>query len=59
MDRAELAEPVLAIDHDRLFQTLLTTCFLKFLELFFPKVVGSMDRALIEFLSDEHFVQSS
>ena len=37
MDRANLPGAVLAIDHDRLFKELLTTFFVEFLELFFPK----------------------
>ena len=56
MDRANLPGAVLAIDHDRLFKELLTTFFVEFLELFFPKLAASIDPDSIEFLSQEHFV---
>jgi hypothetical protein len=53
MDGAQPAGPVLAIDHDRLFKELLTTFFVEFLELFFPKLAESLERDSIEFLSQE------
>ena len=56
MDGFQSAGSVLAIDHDRLFKELLTTFFVEFLELFFPKLAASIDRDSIEFLSQEHFV---
>ena len=56
MDGPQPAGPVLAIDHDRLFKELLTTFFVEFLELFFPKLAASLERDSIEFLSQEQFV---
>ena len=56
MDGIETAGSVLAIDHDRLFKELLTTFFVEFLELFFPKLAASLERDSLEFLSQEHFV---
>jgi Domain of unknown function (DUF4351) len=43
------------IDHDRLFKELLTTFFVEFLELFFPEVVGYIERDSLEFLDKEVF----
>jgi hypothetical protein len=43
------------IDHDRLFKELLTTFFVEFLELFFPEVVGYIERDSLEFLDKELF----
>ena len=56
MNGTESAGFVLAIDHDRLFKELLTTFFVEFLELFFPKLAESLKRDSIEFLTQEHFV---
>ena len=56
MDGSQSAGSVLAIDHDRLFKELLTTFFVEFLELFFPKLAESLERDSIEFLTQEHFV---
>src|SRR5438046_2937433 len=56
MDGSQTAGPVFVIDHDHLFKELLTTFFVEFLELFFPKLAGPVDRDSIEFLSQEHFV---
>jgi hypothetical protein len=55
MDSAQVAGAVLATDHDRLFKELLTTFFAEFLDLFFPKLAKTLDRASIEFLTQEHF----
>jgi hypothetical protein len=55
MDSAQVAGTVLATDHDRLFKELLTTFFAEFLDLFFPKLAKTLDRASIEFLAQEHF----
>ena len=44
MDGIETAGAVLAIDHDRLFKELLTTFFVEFLELSFPKLAASLER---------------
>ena len=56
MDGLASAGSVLAIDHDRLFKELLTTFFVEFLELFFPKLAETLERDSIEFLSQELFV---
>ena len=56
MNGLHSAGSVLAIDHDRLFKELITTFFVEFLELFFPKLAAMLDRDSIEFLSQEHFV---
>ncbi|MBI3208140.1 MAG: Rpn family recombination-promoting nuclease/putative transposase, partial [Candidatus Solibacter usitatus] len=55
MDAPPAGGFVLAIDHDRFFKELITTFFVEFLELFFPKLAASLDRGSIEFLSQEHF----
>ncbi|MCX6365117.1 MAG: Rpn family recombination-promoting nuclease/putative transposase [Armatimonadetes bacterium] len=44
------------IDHDRLFKELLTTFFVEFIELFFPKLAAVMDRDSIVFLDKEVFI---
>ncbi|HWE03280.1 MAG TPA: hypothetical protein VG326_12800 [Tepidisphaeraceae bacterium] len=44
------------MDHDRLFKELLTTFFVEFIELFFPKVAAALDRESIEFLDKEIFI---
>ncbi|MBL8230185.1 MAG: Rpn family recombination-promoting nuclease/putative transposase [Bryobacterales bacterium] len=44
---------VSANDHDRQFKDLLTTFFVDFLALLFPKLAGSIDPDSIEFLSQE------
>ena len=56
MDGSQPSGPASAIDHDRLFKELLTTFFVEFLDLFFPKLAASLDRQSLEFLSQEHFV---
>src|SRR4028119_1677320 len=43
------------IDHDRLFKELLTTFFVEFLELFFPKVIAYLEPNSLEFLDKEIF----
>ena len=47
--------PVLAIDHDQRFKTLLETFFFEFLELFFPTLAASIEPDTIEFLQQEVF----
>jgi hypothetical protein len=44
------------IDHDRLFKELLTTFFVEFIELFFPKLAAVMERDSIVFLDKEVFI---
>jgi hypothetical protein len=44
------------IDHDRLFKELLTTFFVEFIELFFPKLAAVLDRDSITFLDKEIFI---
>jgi len=44
------------IDHDRFFKELLSTFFLEFLDLFFPKLASSIDRESLEFLNQELYV---
>ena len=56
MDGRKSAGRVLAIGHDRLFKELLTTFFVEFLELFFPKLAATLERDSIEFLPQEVFV---
>jgi predicted transposase YdaD len=56
MDGPQPAGPTPAIDHDRLFKELLTTFFVEFIDLFFPKLAAQLDRESIEFLSQEHFI---
>jgi len=46
---------VIGIDHDRLFKELLTTFFVEFLELFFPRLASLVDRDSISFLDKEVF----
>ncbi len=46
---------MLAVDHDHLFKELLTTFFVEFLELFFPKLAARLDRESIQFLPQEVF----
>jgi hypothetical protein len=41
------------MDHDQLFKDLLTTFFVEFLELFFPKMAAELDRESIQFLDKE------
>ena len=43
------------IDHDRLFQELLSTFFIEFLELFLPQVARAIDRDSVGFLPQEYF----
>ncbi len=43
------------IDHDALFKILLKTCFVEFLELFFPEMCIYLDKRSIEFLDKEFF----
>jgi hypothetical protein len=43
------------IEHDRLFKELLTTFFVEFLELFFPQVIGYLERESLEFVDKEIF----
>ena len=43
------------MDHDRLFKELLTTFFIEFIELFFPKLAAEIDRDSIQFLDKEIF----
>ena len=43
------------IDHDRLFKELITTFFIEFIELFFPKVTQYLDADYLEFLDKELF----
>jgi hypothetical protein len=50
-----LAGPELAVAHDRLFKELLTTFFVEFLDLFFPKLAALLDRDSIRFLPQEQF----
>ncbi len=47
--------PVLAIDHDQRFKTLLETFFFEFLELFFPALAASVEPGSLEFLQQEVF----
>jgi predicted transposase YdaD len=47
------------MDHDRLFKELLTTFFIEFLELFFPKLAAEIDRDSIQFLDKEIFTDLS
>ena len=47
--------PAPAVDHDRFFKERITTFFVEFLMLFFPKLAEPLDRDSIEFLSQEHF----
>jgi hypothetical protein len=49
------AGSVPALDHDRWFKELLTTFFLEFLDLFFPKLARLIDPDSLEFLTQEHF----
>lgn len=49
-------EQTQTIDHDRLFKELLTTFFVEFIELFFPKLAAVMDRESIVFLDKEVFI---
>ncbi|MBL8209728.1 MAG: Rpn family recombination-promoting nuclease/putative transposase [Bryobacterales bacterium] len=44
------------IDHDRFFKELLRTFFFEFLELFFPRLAGLLDRESVEFLNQELYV---
>lgn len=46
---------MIGIDHDRLFKELLTTFFVEFLELFFPRLASLVDRDSISFLDKEVF----
>ena len=46
---------ILAIDHDRLFKSLLRTFFIEFLELFCPELAHDLDRGRLEFLDKEIF----
>lgn len=47
------------MDHDRLFKEPLTTFFFEFLELFFPALIGCIDRSQAPiFLDKESFGQS-
>jgi len=55
MDGISSAGPVPALDHDRMFKELLTTFFVEFLDLFFPKLAAPLDKGSLEFLSQEHF----
>jgi hypothetical protein len=55
VDGAKSAGRVLATDHDRLFKDLLTTFFVEFLELFFPKLAALIEPASVEFLPNEVF----
>jgi hypothetical protein len=55
MQGASPAGSVPALDHDRMFKELLTTFFVEFLDLFFPKLAVPLDRGSLEFLSQEHF----
>jgi hypothetical protein len=41
---------VLMIEHDRLFKELITTFFVDFIDLFFPKTAVAIDSKMIEFL---------
>jgi hypothetical protein len=43
------------IDHDALFKILLKTCFIDFLELFFPEMCAYLDKGSVEFLDKEFF----
>ena len=45
------------IDRDRLFKELITTFFIEFLELFFPKVLTYLDQNYIEFSDKEVFTE--
>ena len=45
------------INHDRLFKELITTFFIEFLELFFPKVLTYLDQNYIEFSDKEVFTE--
>ena len=42
--------------HDRLFKELLTTFFVEFLELFFPKLAAELEPDSVEFLDKEIFI---
>ena len=42
-------------NHDRLFKELLTTFFMEFLELFFPKVAAYVDPGSLEFPDKQVF----
>ncbi|MBL8228483.1 MAG: Rpn family recombination-promoting nuclease/putative transposase [Bryobacterales bacterium] len=56
MDGTTFAGSVHANDHDRNFKELLTTFFVEFLALFFPKLAAMLDPDSIEFLGQEYFV---
>jgi hypothetical protein len=56
MDGVTPAGPDFVIDHDRLFKELLTTFFVEFLQLFFPKLAALIDPESVVFLEQEHFV---
>jgi hypothetical protein len=43
------------IDHDRLFNELISTFFIEFIELFFPQLIDYLDRESITFLDKEVF----
>ena len=43
------------INHDKLFKELLTTFFVEFLELFFPRVLDYLDTDSIQFIDKEIF----
>jgi hypothetical protein len=47
--------PVPVVDHDRLFKEFLTTFFVEFLDLFFPKLAAPLDPGSIEFLRQEQY----
>ena len=49
--RTEIQPP-----HDRLFKELLTTFFVEFLELFFPKLAAELEPGSLEFLDKEIFI---
>jgi hypothetical protein len=53
LDKPPGSEP--AQDHDRFFKELLTTFFVEFVDLFFPKIAEALDRSSVEFLSEEHY----
>lgn len=44
------------IDHDRFFKELLSTFFIEFLDLFFPKLAATVNRDSLEFLNQELYV---
>lgn len=44
------------IDHDQLFKELLSTFFLEFLELFYPRLAEKIERDTVKFLPQEYFV---